>query len=295
MQRYRSVTTFRPRSCAAWRGWRAMAGWPAGCSALANALDGMSRERAAGQAGMDRQTLRDWVIRFNAEGVEGLRDRPRSGRPPWLDEGQLAAFKALVLRGPDPERDGVSSWRAKDLCRIVEDRFGVSYSENGMLDCCTSSTCPGRRPGRCIRRPIPRRRRASKKIPGADRRDRPRPSRGRAARGLVPGRGPGRPDRPHLPPLVREGHPPARPARPAPRGGLSVRRRLPGARRRRRPGAARGERRRHAGDARRAQRSRHARRPCRRHHGPRRLAHRQGARRARPTSPRSSCRPTRPS
>jgi transposase len=102
--------------------------------ALANALAGMSRERAARQAGMDRQTLRDWVIRFNAEGVGGLRDRPRSGRPPFLDEGQMATFKARVLRGPDPERDGVSSWTAKDLCRIVEDRFGVSYSENGMLD-----------------------------------------------------------------------------------------------------------------------------------------------------------------
>src|ERR671910_1833242 len=101
--------------------------------AVANALDGMSRERAAHQGGMDRQTLRDWVIRFNAEGIEGLRDRPRSGRPSWLDDGQLAAFKALVLRGPDPERDGVSTWRAKDLCRIVEDRFGVSYTENGML------------------------------------------------------------------------------------------------------------------------------------------------------------------
>ena len=100
---------------------------------VANALDGMSRERAAHQAGMDRQTLRDWVIRFNAEGIEGLRDRPKSGRPAWLDEGQLAAFKALVLRGPDPERDGLSTWRAKDLCRIVEDRFGVSYAQNGML------------------------------------------------------------------------------------------------------------------------------------------------------------------
>ena len=54
---------------------------------VANALDGMSREQAARQAGMDRQTLRDWVIRFNAEGVEGLRDRPKSGRRPWLDEG----------------------------------------------------------------------------------------------------------------------------------------------------------------------------------------------------------------
>jgi transposase len=42
-------------------------------------------------------------------------------------------LRALVLRGPDPERDGVSTWRAKDLCRIVEARFGVAYSENGML------------------------------------------------------------------------------------------------------------------------------------------------------------------
>ena len=100
---------------------------------VANALDGMSRERAAHQAGMDRQTLRDWVIRFNAAGIEGLRDRPKSGRPAWLDEGQLAALTALVLRGPDPERDGVSTWRAKDLCRIVADRLGVRDAENGML------------------------------------------------------------------------------------------------------------------------------------------------------------------
>jgi transposase len=102
--------------------------------ALANAVDGMSREEAAKRAGMDRQTLRDWVIRFNAAGSEGLRDRPRSGRPAFLDAGQMAAFKALVLRGPDPERDGVSSWTAKDLCSLAEQRFGVTYSENGMLD-----------------------------------------------------------------------------------------------------------------------------------------------------------------
>jgi transposase len=101
--------------------------------AIAHALDGMDRGQAARLVGMDRQTLRDWVIRFNALGVEGLRDRPKSGRRSWLDEGRLASLRALVLRGPDPERDGVSTWRAKDLCRIVEQRFGVTYSENGML------------------------------------------------------------------------------------------------------------------------------------------------------------------
>ena len=100
---------------------------------VANALDGMSRGQAARQAGMDRQTLRDWVIRFNAEGVDGLRDRPKSGWPPWLDGGQLAAFKALVLRGPDAERDGVSTWPAKDVCRLVEQRFGVVYGEFGVV------------------------------------------------------------------------------------------------------------------------------------------------------------------
>ena len=100
--------------------------------ALANVLDGMSREAAARAAGMDRQTLRDWVIRFNAEGVDGLRDQPRSGRRPWMSEGQQATLKAIVLRGPDPERDGVSTWRIVDLCRIAEERFGVTYREGGM-------------------------------------------------------------------------------------------------------------------------------------------------------------------
>jgi len=99
---------------------------------LANVLDGMSREAAARAAGVDRQTLRDWVIRFNAEGVEGLRDQPRSGRRPWMSEGQQAALKAIVLRGPDPECDGVSTWRIIDLCRIAEERFGVVYREGGM-------------------------------------------------------------------------------------------------------------------------------------------------------------------
>jgi putative transposase len=100
--------------------------------ALANVLDGMSREAAARAAGMDRQTLRDWVVRFNAAGAEGLRDQPRSGRRPRMGEGQQAAFKAVVLRGPDPERDGVSTWHIVDLCRIAEGRFGVSYRESGM-------------------------------------------------------------------------------------------------------------------------------------------------------------------
>ena len=100
--------------------------------ALANALGGMSREAAARTAGMDRQTLRDGVHRYNAEGVAGLRDRPRPGRPCALDEGRQAALKALILRGPRLERDGCVAWRARDLRGLVERRFGVRSSEAGI-------------------------------------------------------------------------------------------------------------------------------------------------------------------
>lgn len=58
--------------------------------AIANALSGMSREAAARSAGMDRQTLRDWVIRYNADGIEGHADRWGDGRPPRLDADQQA-------------------------------------------------------------------------------------------------------------------------------------------------------------------------------------------------------------
>src|SRR4051794_39509352 len=83
-------------------------------------LEGASREEAARAAGMDRQTLRDWVHRYNAEGLAGLRDRPRSGRKPRLTPGQEAELAAAVERGPDPDRDGVVRWRRVDLQALIE-------------------------------------------------------------------------------------------------------------------------------------------------------------------------------
>jgi transposase len=73
--------------------------------AIAAALEGMSREAGARIAGMDRQTLRDWVIRYNrgGPGPAGLSDHWGDGRPCWLPEGQQATLKAIVLQGPDPE------------------------------------------------------------------------------------------------------------------------------------------------------------------------------------------------
>src|SRR3954464_4452980 len=97
--------------------------------ALALVLEGSSREEAARHAGMDRQTLRDWVRRYNAEGLAGLRDRPRSRRRPRLTPGQEAELAAAVGRGPDPERDGVVRWRRVDLRALIGPRFAARLQE----------------------------------------------------------------------------------------------------------------------------------------------------------------------
>jgi transposase len=100
--------------------------------ALALVLEGSSRAEAARHAGMDRQTLRDWVHRYNAEGLAGLRDRPRSGRRPRLTAGQEAELVTAVERGPDPDRDGVVRWRRVDLRALIEARFGVRLHERSV-------------------------------------------------------------------------------------------------------------------------------------------------------------------
>ena len=84
----------------------------------------MSRAEAARLAGMERQALRDAVVRYNAEGLAGLRDRPKPGRPERLSEAEQAALAARVSRGPDPGRDGVAAWTRADLCSWLEARFG---------------------------------------------------------------------------------------------------------------------------------------------------------------------------
>jgi transposase len=92
--------------------------------AIASALDGTDRKAAAQAAGMDRQTLRDWVIRYNEHGVDGLLDRWGSGRPPRLGADELEELYAIVLAGPDPEKDGICAFTREDLVRICEQRFG---------------------------------------------------------------------------------------------------------------------------------------------------------------------------
>ena len=100
--------------------------------AIANALEGMSRAEAARLAGMERQALRDAVVRYNAEGLAGLYDRPKPGRPARLSEAEQAALAARVFCGPDPERDGVCAWTRTDLCAWLEERFGKRFHPSSL-------------------------------------------------------------------------------------------------------------------------------------------------------------------
>lgn len=100
--------------------------------ALALVLEGSSREAAARAAGMDRQTLRDWVHRYNQEGIAGLRDRPRPGRKPRLTPAQTEELAAVVEQGPEPDRDGVVRWRRVDLRAMIAARFGVRLHERSV-------------------------------------------------------------------------------------------------------------------------------------------------------------------
>jgi transposase len=96
---------------------------------LAAVRDGMDRGAAAKVGGMDRQTLRDWVHRFNALGPEGLIDNWTQGPEPRLSGEQLAEVAQIVEGGPDREKDGVVRWRRIDLKRVIAERFGVEFHE----------------------------------------------------------------------------------------------------------------------------------------------------------------------
>ena len=97
--------------------------------AIALVLEGASRKVAAESCGMDRQTLRDWVHRYNAEGIEGLCNRGGGGVKPLLSEEHKAQLSRWVEAGPDPARDGVVRWRRADLARRIEAEFGIRLHE----------------------------------------------------------------------------------------------------------------------------------------------------------------------
>ena len=98
--------------------------------AIGLVLEGWSRESAAEACAMDRQTLCDWVHRYNALGVAGLFDRPRRNGPqPRLSAEQQATVAEWVEQGAQLERDGVIRWRCVDLQRRIAEEFAVQLHE----------------------------------------------------------------------------------------------------------------------------------------------------------------------
>lgn len=97
--------------------------------ALAAVADGKSRAEAASVGLMDRQTLRDWVVRFNAEGPAGLIDRASPGRPSKLTPSQKQDLRQLVEEGPGRHDPDLVRWRRADLAAVVKQRFAVDCHE----------------------------------------------------------------------------------------------------------------------------------------------------------------------
>jgi transposase len=98
--------------------------------AIAAVLDGHSRTQAAKIGGMDRQTLRDWVIRFNAQGPDSLVNKPSPGAPGKLSDEHRRFLARIVEEGPMPAIHGVVRWRACDLIMRLHEEFGISVSDD---------------------------------------------------------------------------------------------------------------------------------------------------------------------
>jgi transposase len=101
--------------------------------ALALVLEGHSRAEAAQSCGMDRQTLRDWVHRYNEHGIAGLSNQPHAGgsTPKFMPQEKQEVAR-WVRQGPDPKQDGVVRWRLTDLKRRILDRFFVVLDERSV-------------------------------------------------------------------------------------------------------------------------------------------------------------------
>ena len=98
--------------------------------ALALVLEGRPRSEAAALNGMDRQTLSDWVHRYNDDGFDGLKSRKSPGREPFLSKAQKAELRAMVIRGPDPAIHKVMRWRCVDLRAEVARLWSIEVHEN---------------------------------------------------------------------------------------------------------------------------------------------------------------------
>ncbi len=97
--------------------------------ALAVIYDGGSRSSAAGVGGVGLQTLRDWVLAFNAAGPEGLINGKAPGNAALLNDAQRQALARIVEEGPLPAVHGVVRWRLIDLAQWVFEEFAIAISK----------------------------------------------------------------------------------------------------------------------------------------------------------------------
>ena len=155
--------------------------------AIAAVLDGASRGEAAKVGGMDRQTLRDWVIRFNEQGPDGLINVPAPGAPAKLHKEHRAFLARIVDEGPIPAVHGVVRWRACDLIMRLHEEFGISVSDDtvyrALKDLASHTSAPGREPTSRMAR----RSRHIKKLPRPRGGNPQQACAGHAGRGVVPG------------------------------------------------------------------------------------------------------------
>ena len=93
--------------------------------ALAAIYEGATRTEAAKIGGVTLQIVRDWVLKFNARGPEGLIDRKPPGQARRLNDGHRAALAAIIESGPIPAVHGVVRWRIVDLCQWIWEEFRV--------------------------------------------------------------------------------------------------------------------------------------------------------------------------
>ena len=161
--------------------------------AIAMVLEGSSREDAARRTGMDRQTLRDWVHRYNEAGPAGLMSRTAPGAQPKLSEAQMAELRDLVIAGPDVAIHKVVRWRCVDLRAEVARRFGIKAGESTIAKWLHKFGLTRLQPRPVHPKKDPAAEEAFKKLSFLAERSLARNIGRHADRDLVPGRSPSRP------------------------------------------------------------------------------------------------------
>ena len=199
--------------------------------ALAAIYEGASRTEAAKIGGVTLQIVRDWVMKFNAHGPEGLIDCKPPGQPSRLNGAHRAALAAILESGPIPAVHGVVRWRIVDLCQWIFEEFRVVVAKQTLSRELRAMGYRSSRLVPVITSRLRARSRILKKLSRAPGRDRAREGR-RACRhrGLVRRRGPHRPKEQDHPALGQARHASKRADGPTNRLGLYLRRDLPQAR-----------------------------------------------------------------